>query len=552
MHKHLLFLLLLLPILLFSKTDSTLIITGDKNYAPYTYLDANGEPKGMLVDMWKEWAKVTDSKIKFEFKDWIESIESVKNREVDIHSGFYKKEPGLYKAENIHSVKVSLFAKEGYTKKISNQKVGVIEPIYGEKLKKGYPNIKVVLYKNYDQIFKDINDGKLELFYDTTESVLNASTQTDLDALIEIVSLMSKVVHSLQQERGASSGYIGADGKKFKTKLNEIIQNSDAAKKELLISLNLNYKLLKKYIESNERDSLNTLFNELFTLREDVKSVKIDFAKSYSKYTQIIAYLLLNISEISDKVQNKQLMDDLYTYSTLLMYKESIGQKRAALSGLFSQKTFSKEIFEYFLTSDTQEKIYLKSFLHNADKATKEYYFKTLDNDVTAKVSYYEKAALKKLNGETVKVDPEKWFVNATKKIDLVQDVEHKVFNNVLVSIDDIKRKDISSFVRINPYIIIPLKNEFFHSMSPATYDKKLIEKITNGFKKISKKRLNEIENKWINEKNRYYSLFTLEELSWIKKHKLIKVGGERDWAPFDFIDENGVYNCISNDYLKE
>ncbi|MGD8295071.1 MAG: transporter substrate-binding domain-containing protein [Desulfobacterales bacterium] len=43
----------------------------------------------------------------------------------------------------------------------------------------------------------------------------------------------------------------------------------------------------------------------------------------------------------------------------------------------------------------------------------------------------------------------------------------------------------------------------------------------------------------------------TPEEKSWLAAHKKIVVGGETDWAPFDFVDENGKYAGIADDYLK-
>ena len=95
---------------------------------------------------------------------------------------------------------------------------------------------------------------------------------------------------------------------------------------------------------------------------------------------------------------------------------------------------FSKEIYEYFLTSDTQEKIYLKSYLHSVEEKTKKLYLKTLDTSATKKVKEYEKLALKKLKGESVNVNPEVWFENVTKKIDLVQELEQIVFKDISVS----------------------------------------------------------------------------------------------------------------------
>jgi len=48
----------------------------------------------------------------------------------------------------------------------------------------------------------------------------------------------------------------------------------------------------------------------------------------------------------------------------------------------------------------------------------------------------------------------------------------------------------------------------------------------------------------WANE------TFTQEERQWIQENPVIKVGGGPDWAPFDFVDTDGNYKGISNDYL--
>ena len=41
------------------------------------------------------------------------------------------------------------------------------------------------------------------------------------------------------------------------------------------------------------------------------------------------------------------------------------------------------------------------------------------------------------------------------------------------------------------------------------------------------------------------------EERKWIEAHKVIKVGGELDWTPFDSVNAQGNYDCIANDFLK-
>ena len=45
--------------------------------------------------------------------------------------------------------------------------------------------------------------------------------------------------------------------------------------------------------------------------------------------------------------------------------------------------------------------------------------------------------------------------------------------------------------------------------------------------------------------------IYTAEEKAWIKEQKEIKVGVEKDWVPFDYIDEKGEHQGVSQDYLK-
>jgi len=313
-------------------------------------------------------------------------------------------------------------------------------------------------------------------------------TKTELRSLIDTILLMGNTIDSLQLERGASTGYISSNGEKFRLKLDKAIFESDLKKHKLLQHIKRDQKVLKRYFGKDTQNRLQDLFDDISSLREKVKNLKINFPKTYSKYTQLIAYLLLNISDISDKVQDRELSNSLYLYSTLLMYKESIGEKRTALSSLFSKKAFSSEIFEYYLTADTQEKIYKKSFLHNADKEIKELYFDTLNVPVSRQVKQYEQTALEKLKGKNVNVDPELWFKSITQKIDLVQKITESVFGKISILVDKL-----------------------------------------NGINNIS---------------------FTKDEKEWIKEHKSVKVGVEQ-WAPVVFLNDSGNIDGIAGDYTK-
>ena len=72
-----LILCLFIPLYLFANPTEPLVITGDKDYAPFTYLDSENKAQGFLVDIWKEWAKVNDTAIRFELKEWRQSIAAI-------------------------------------------------------------------------------------------------------------------------------------------------------------------------------------------------------------------------------------------------------------------------------------------------------------------------------------------------------------------------------------------------------------------------------------------------------------------------------------------
>jgi PAS domain S-box-containing protein len=62
------------------------------------------------------------------------------------------------------------------------------------------------------------------------------------------------------------------------------------------------------------------------------------------------------------------------------------------------------------------------------------------------------------------------------------------------------------------------------------------------------------ILNKWFIDWPQSYSekkvLLTLEEQAWLREHKKIIVGGEKEWAPFDYVDASGNYVGIAKDYM--
>jgi two-component system, NarL family, sensor histidine kinase EvgS len=46
-------------------------------------------------------------------------------------------------------------------------------------------------------------------------------------------------------------------------------------------------------------------------------------------------------------------------------------------------------------------------------------------------------------------------------------------------------------------------------------------------------------------------SVFTAEELQWIKDNPVVKIGADSNWPPFEYLNESGKYEGIASDYLE-
>jgi hypothetical protein len=43
----------------------------------------------------------------------------------------------------------------------------------------------------------------------------------------------------------------------------------------------------------------------------------------------------------------------------------------------------------------------------------------------------------------------------------------------------------------------------------------------------------------------------TSEEKTWIHDHPVVRYGGEKEWPPYDFVDEDGKHTGLSRDMLE-
>lgn len=137
---------------------------------PLCFPAPNGEPQGLVVDLWKAWSKKTGIPVRLVLTSWEEAIQStiegradvlgliVKNKERERWFDFSR---SLFKGKTVLIVRAGsglekdYFAREGVA--------GVIKETYGEELHhKLYPKGAIKVYDGQDEILRAFAQGEID------------------------------------------------------------------------------------------------------------------------------------------------------------------------------------------------------------------------------------------------------------------------------------------------------------------------------------------------------------------------------------------------------
>lgn len=151
-------------------------VTNSKAWIPFSYQGKNGEPKGILIDFWKEYGKRTGREIEFILTDWNESIDLLKRGEADVHAGMLwseKREAMFDFADTFTSITTHLYfdnhiAGNNVESYLSGNEGGALGLVYGgyeqDFIENNYPNVKLALFSNNEEMLEAALNHKIEAF----------------------------------------------------------------------------------------------------------------------------------------------------------------------------------------------------------------------------------------------------------------------------------------------------------------------------------------------------------------------------------------------------
>jgi len=150
-----------------------IVIAGGDSFKPLIFLNSDGKPDGMYVDLWRLWSEKTGVEVELRLMDWDKTIPALLAGEVDAVDGVtftperakfldlsdsYAELPSyIYFHESIGGVR-GLAELEGFP-------VGVIGGSHVEDLLRNEaPKLRPITYVNYEEIVQAAIQGRLRVF----------------------------------------------------------------------------------------------------------------------------------------------------------------------------------------------------------------------------------------------------------------------------------------------------------------------------------------------------------------------------------------------------
>ncbi|MFO6424352.1 diguanylate cyclase domain-containing protein [Motilimonas sp. KMU-193] len=159
-------------------------------WKPYSYLDEDGQPKGLLIDYWLEWGRVNQTPVEFLLLDWQDSLMAVKEGRADVHAGLLysdQRAEFLRFGAQIIPLSASLFirsdqvAEAGLLMEQGQIPLGVVKGGFEATFaQEQYPNARLLEFKNNSLMLDKALNGELDVFI-SDHQVANFYLNSQLD-----------------------------------------------------------------------------------------------------------------------------------------------------------------------------------------------------------------------------------------------------------------------------------------------------------------------------------------------------------------------------------
>ncbi|MCP4135341.1 MAG: HAMP domain-containing protein [bacterium] len=300
-----------------------------------------------------------------------------------------------------------------------------------------------------------------------------------LQSLSVIAVKSSNLVHETQKERGATGGFLGSEGKKFKEELSS--QRKDTNDK-----INELRKILKNMDISSYGTGFNIKLNKalreldgISKKRKLVDSMSISGNDAIAYYTQLNSSFLNVISDMIFISNKGSITRKVTAYVNFLQGKERAGIERAVMSNTFAADIFNPGMFNKFSKLVTQQETYSSMFLSLAEKDEISFFKSKMNSNIVKETEKMRSIAYNKAAEGKFEIDPIYWFQTQTKKINLLKEAEDILSKNLNNKADALKKE---AYRALQIYIIITVAAIAIALLMSFLFSRSIIGPLTDAY----------------------------------------------------------------------
>jgi len=251
----------------------------------------------------------------------------------------------------------------------------------------------------------------------------------------ELVSLVGRLIHALQKERGISNVYLGSQGKRFAE------QRAPQARECDELALQVRQRFDELYTGPHSVRNGARLFariaavlhglDELPALRERIGTRTLGAGESTAAFVRLISGLLAVVFEAADSANDPQISRALVAMFNFMQGKEFAGQERAFGAMVFVGGRVDDCEQQWQQLIDTQERCF-QVFANFADRATLDTWTAQRGGPKLAELERLRRVGRSSRGGTPL--DPQlgqAWYDCCTHRIDAMRSVEDSLAANL-------------------------------------------------------------------------------------------------------------------------
>ncbi|MEL6520678.1 MAG: nitrate- and nitrite sensing domain-containing protein [Pseudomonadota bacterium] len=236
---------------------------------------------------------------------------------------------------------------------------------------------------------------------------------------------VGNLVHELQKERGATSGFLASGGTAFQDRLVDQRKLVDTYVEEMRQQLDFAAAKVSDPAFAADIDFARETLSKLAPLREKVSALEIERLQAVGQITRLNTSLISLLPRLAQRVDDALTGNAIMVHVTLLLGKDLAGLERATgAAGFANEALFPENVAARFKELITAQTTLFDAFAVTAGDELKAALSDLRESDAAKEVARLRNIGLSNDLEAVNAIDAEVWFDAITVKINLVKALE--------------------------------------------------------------------------------------------------------------------------------